>query len=176
MIELIFVIVILGILAAVAIPRLAATRDDAKAASIKTDIGTVLQAVPAWYAGQQEVSIVNAMQLDTNVWRNSSTTSYTYNDGPGGSGGGTANIKIVYLTEQESTGPVAINTAISTGAAALNATSGAAIAPDPATNRTVPWLAITLAPANTGIVKTLVNDLGVSNITAIAIAGRRVNW
>jgi type II secretory pathway pseudopilin PulG len=33
MIELIFVIVILGILAAVAIPRLAATRDDAKIAS-----------------------------------------------------------------------------------------------------------------------------------------------
>ncbi len=30
MIELIFVIVIIGILAAVAIPRLAATRDDAK--------------------------------------------------------------------------------------------------------------------------------------------------
>ncbi|NLC27665.1 MAG: prepilin-type N-terminal cleavage/methylation domain-containing protein, partial [Campylobacteraceae bacterium] len=39
MIELIFVIVILGILAAVAIPRLAATRDDATAASLKTDIG-----------------------------------------------------------------------------------------------------------------------------------------
>ncbi|MDN5377636.1 MAG: hypothetical protein PWQ42_932, partial [Sulfurospirillum sp.] len=35
MIELIFVIVILGILAAVAVPRLAATRDDATAASIK---------------------------------------------------------------------------------------------------------------------------------------------
>ena len=33
MIELIFVIVILGILAAVAIPKLAATRTDAKAAS-----------------------------------------------------------------------------------------------------------------------------------------------
>ena len=35
MIVLIFVIVILGILATVAIPRLAATRDDAKVASIK---------------------------------------------------------------------------------------------------------------------------------------------
>ena len=34
MIELIFVIVILGILAAVAIPKLAATRDDAKIATI----------------------------------------------------------------------------------------------------------------------------------------------
>ena len=34
MIELIFVIVIIGILAAVAIPKLAATRDDAKISSI----------------------------------------------------------------------------------------------------------------------------------------------
>jgi len=39
MVELIFVIVIIGILAAVAIPKLAATRDDAKIASIARDIG-----------------------------------------------------------------------------------------------------------------------------------------
>ena len=38
MIELIFVIVILGILAAVAIPRLAATRDDAKVSAAASDI------------------------------------------------------------------------------------------------------------------------------------------
>jgi general secretion pathway protein G len=42
MIELIFVIVILGILAAVAIPKLAATRDDARIASISTDIATAV--------------------------------------------------------------------------------------------------------------------------------------
>ncbi len=40
MIELIFVIVILGILAAVAIPKLAATRDDAKISSMATAIQT----------------------------------------------------------------------------------------------------------------------------------------
>jgi len=40
MIELIFVIVILGILAAVAIPRLAATRDDAKISKMATNIQT----------------------------------------------------------------------------------------------------------------------------------------
>ena len=39
MIELIFVIVILGILAAVAIPKLAATRNDAKISSLATSIG-----------------------------------------------------------------------------------------------------------------------------------------
>jgi len=42
MIELIFVIVILGILAAVAIPKLAATRSDAEAARIATDLSTCI--------------------------------------------------------------------------------------------------------------------------------------
>lgn len=40
MIELIFVIVILGILAAVAIPRLAATRNDATASTLATSVAT----------------------------------------------------------------------------------------------------------------------------------------
>ncbi len=42
MIELIFVIVILGILAAVAIPKLAATRDDAKVSSELTNLSTCI--------------------------------------------------------------------------------------------------------------------------------------
>ncbi|PHR57546.1 MAG: prepilin-type cleavage/methylation domain-containing protein [Arcobacter sp.] len=42
MIELIFVIVILGILAAVAIPKLAATRDDARIATGATEIATAV--------------------------------------------------------------------------------------------------------------------------------------
>ncbi len=45
MIELIFVIVILGILAAVAIPKLAATRDDAKVASELTNLSTCINDV-----------------------------------------------------------------------------------------------------------------------------------
>jgi prepilin-type N-terminal cleavage/methylation domain-containing protein len=68
MIELIFVIVILGILAAVAIPRLAATRDDARLVSIKTDISTALQSVPAWFQGQQDARIIESIQLDGTSW------------------------------------------------------------------------------------------------------------
>ena len=45
MIELIFVIVILGILAAVAIPRLSATRDDAKASSLAINIMNGVQEI-----------------------------------------------------------------------------------------------------------------------------------
>jgi len=41
MIELVFVIVVLGILAAVAIPRLAATRDDALIAKGKADVAAI---------------------------------------------------------------------------------------------------------------------------------------
>ena len=54
MIELIFVIVILGILAAVAIPRLAATRDDAEVAKAASNIATALSEVTAYYTSQGE--------------------------------------------------------------------------------------------------------------------------
>ena len=85
MIELIFVIVILGILAAVAVPKLAATRDDAKVASMKTDIGTLINAVPSWYQGQKEASILKAASIDTNTWKQANTTDadFTFQIGSG---------------------------------------------------------------------------------------------
>jgi len=49
MIELIFVIVILGILAAVAIPKLAATRDDAKLSAARSDLATCISDLGAKY-------------------------------------------------------------------------------------------------------------------------------
>ena len=54
MIELIFVIVILGILAAVAIPRLTATRDDAEVAKIGTNLTTLISDLGAFYTSQGE--------------------------------------------------------------------------------------------------------------------------
>lgn len=56
MIELIFVIVILGILAAVAIPRLAATRDDAEVSKAATNIQTLISDVGAYYTSQGNFS------------------------------------------------------------------------------------------------------------------------
>ena len=52
MIELIFVIVIIGILAAVAIPKLAATRDDAKVSAIVADTRTLVGDLGAFYTSQ----------------------------------------------------------------------------------------------------------------------------
>ncbi len=64
MIELIFVIVILGILAAVAIPKLTATRDDAKISKGATEIATVLGDVGAFYTAQGRMGSTEEM---TNV-------------------------------------------------------------------------------------------------------------
>ena len=50
MIELIFVIVIIGILAAVAIPRLAATRDDAKISKTVSNLKVLLNDSKSYYA------------------------------------------------------------------------------------------------------------------------------
>lgn len=52
MIELIFVIVILGILAAVAIPRLAATRDDATAAKVSANLATLVSEIGTYWTAQ----------------------------------------------------------------------------------------------------------------------------
>ncbi|MDP3588690.1 MAG: prepilin-type N-terminal cleavage/methylation domain-containing protein [Sulfuricurvum sp.] len=45
MIELVFVIVVLGILAAIAIPKLAATRDDAQIAKGRSDVAAIRAAI-----------------------------------------------------------------------------------------------------------------------------------
>jgi len=60
MIELIFVIVIIGILAAVAIPKLAATRDDAKVAKELTNLSTCIGDVGATYTASGK-SITDAV-------------------------------------------------------------------------------------------------------------------
>ena len=52
MIELIFVIVIIGILAAVAIPKLAATRDDAKAVKAVNNLATCISDIGAAYTAR----------------------------------------------------------------------------------------------------------------------------
>ncbi|EIF51145.1 type II secretion system protein [Sulfurovum sp. AR] len=69
MIELIFVIVIIGILAAVAIPKLAATRDDAQDAKVKANVVTCLTDVVAAYtaAGTTPSSSVSPACADLTV-------------------------------------------------------------------------------------------------------------
>jgi len=53
MIELIFVIVIIGILASIAIPKLMATRDDAKVSTMMMNIGNAISEITSYAVSQQ---------------------------------------------------------------------------------------------------------------------------
>jgi len=156
MIELIFVIVILGILAAVAIPKLAATRDDAKAASIKTDIGTMMNAVPAWFQGQKEADLQNAASIDTNTWvLDSGNCRATYTDAA-------TDTVIVGLYDGNGT----LLTSCPENNATILKGGGTGVAE----------LRIDLNASNAGdIVDVLINSMGVNNVV-IQLAGKKVQW
>ena len=68
MIELIFVIVIIGILATVAIPKLAATRDDAKSSALIANINTCLSSATSVY--QSKGVLADLTGLDSCVKAN----------------------------------------------------------------------------------------------------------
>ncbi len=79
MIELIFVIVILGILAAVAIPKLAATRNDAKVAAAVQDVTTAINDIGAYYTAQGSFGTNKEMtNVDMNGTDNNVTTGFDY--------------------------------------------------------------------------------------------------
>lgn len=163
MIELIFVIVILGILAAVAIPRLAATRDDARAAAIKQDVGTAIQAVPAWYIGQKDVRIDKAMNIDTSVWKGATGAlagvKFTFQD---------SNTDCIVLEVQESNGTnraalVAATYAPATGVFTPSMVGGQ------------PELQVKKGTATGTICNMLWNDLELTEQN-ITMAGQKVKW
>ncbi len=69
MIELVFVIVILGILASVAIPKLAATRDDAQIAKSTSEVSSLVQDIGSYYTAHG--------QLENNVSKMTNVPLYT---------------------------------------------------------------------------------------------------
>ena len=75
MIELIFVIVILGILASVAIPRLAATREDAEISAAVANIRTLISDVSAYYTAKGEIPANMKWNEITNVPLTAQNTS-----------------------------------------------------------------------------------------------------
>nr|WP_321317351.1 type II secretion system protein [uncultured Campylobacter sp.] len=76
MIELIFVIVILGILASVAIPRLAATREDAEISTAVANLRTLVSDASAYYTAKGGFAGVNWNQI-TNVPLTGAATTAT---------------------------------------------------------------------------------------------------
>jgi len=69
MIELIFVIVILGILAAVAVPKLAATRTDAQATQAMSDYKTALKDIATYVTaqGSMPTSLITATTASSGI-------------------------------------------------------------------------------------------------------------
>jgi len=68
MVELIFVIVIIGILAAVAIPRLAVTRDDAKVANCTENITLFMRDISTYYTSQGAYALDMKKMSDVEVY------------------------------------------------------------------------------------------------------------
>ena len=89
-IELIFVIVILGILAAIAIPRLAATRDDAELSKAATNLSTAVSDLTAYYTSKTDFAAT--IPDMTNVSLN--TDSVTVSIGTGFTAKSTASLQL----------------------------------------------------------------------------------
>lgn len=68
MLELVFILVILGILAAIAIPTISASRDDAKLVALKSDINTLKTAFPAYFLAQGQGTFLSAITLSRSNW------------------------------------------------------------------------------------------------------------
>ena len=69
LLELIFVIVVLGILASVAIPKLMTTTNSAKVSSLKQDIRTVTSSVQSYYITNGSMAkISDAVMLNSSLW------------------------------------------------------------------------------------------------------------
>ena len=60
MIELILIIVVIGILAAIAIPRISATRDDAVLVKTMAEIRTAIEEINAYYISQGKLALDTA--------------------------------------------------------------------------------------------------------------------
>jgi type II secretion system protein G len=66
LIELLIVVVIIGILAAIAIPKFAATKDKAKLASVKTDVRNLMTAEEAYFSDYATYGTFAQLQVASN--------------------------------------------------------------------------------------------------------------
>ncbi len=74
LIELLIVVVIIGILAAIAIPKFAATKDKAKLASIKTDVRNFMTAQEGYFSDFSTYADFGALQTNQNFQLSSGNT------------------------------------------------------------------------------------------------------
>jgi type IV pilus assembly protein PilE len=66
LIELLIVVVIIGLLATIALPKFAATKDKAKLASVRSDLRNVMTAQEAYFADNATYATLAQLQAATN--------------------------------------------------------------------------------------------------------------
>ncbi|ADG92599.1 conserved hypothetical protein [Arcobacter nitrofigilis DSM 7299] len=80
LLELIFAIVIIGIISTVAVPKLLDTKDNAQAAIVQKDISTIISSVRAYYMVNDKLdNFDEALTLNPSTWNIENTTA-TYED------------------------------------------------------------------------------------------------
>ena len=76
LLELIFAIVIIGIISTVAVPKLLDTKANAEAVTIKKDIATIVSSVRAYYLINDNLDeFSSALTLNQNIWDVDGTTA-----------------------------------------------------------------------------------------------------
>lgn len=118
MIELIFVIVILGILAAVAIPKLSATRDDAKIATKVQEATQFIQEASTYYTSHGYFGKVKDM---SNVKLSTATNSDT---DAGNSDMNTTAGGVLYITDGNGVGCLRVTAGVTAGTATAGSLDG----------------------------------------------------
>jgi len=81
LIELLIVVVIIGILAVIAIPKSSTTKDRAKLASIKTDLRNYMTAEEAYYFDKKTFTAAAALQASPYRFRLSPGNAFTASAG-----------------------------------------------------------------------------------------------
>ena len=94
LIELLIVVVIIGILAVIAIPKFAATKDKAKLASVKTDLRNFMTSEEAYFSDYATYGTMAAVQTASNYTMSSGNTG----DAVGAASGFTATISNTSIT------------------------------------------------------------------------------
>src|ERR687894_131121 len=83
LIELLIVVVIIGILAAVAIPKFANTNEKAYVASMKSDLRNLVTAQEAYFADNSSLYAASTGALGTSRYKSSTGVTVTINAGTG---------------------------------------------------------------------------------------------
>src|SRR5258708_2989870 len=121
LIELLIVVVIIGILAAIAIPKFAATKDKAKLASVKTDLRNMMTAEEAYFSDYATYGTVANLGLASNFTLSSGNASSA-------DAGGTSGWKATVTNSSISTGTSKCHVAVG-GSAPSTTTDGVIACP-----------------------------------------------